>query len=55
MMKELAIGVMGSKSTSFAGYRSSDDERYVPVGVFTVDGSLNYQAPPRSVTTFYES
>jgi hypothetical protein len=51
--KELELEVKGNESAFFVAYRSSDDERYVSVGTFTADGKASYQAPPRSVTTFY--
>jgi hypothetical protein len=52
-IKELESEVIGSESASYAGYCSSDDERYVSLGTFSVDGKCTYQAPPQSVTTFY--
>jgi len=51
--KELAIEVVGSKSDSYAGYRLSENERYVSLGAFDASGKIAYQAPPKSVTTFY--
>jgi hypothetical protein len=56
--KDTLLEIPGSTSTSFAAFRSSDSERYVAVGEFSVDGAgsapgIAYQAPPRSVTTFF--
>ena len=50
----LPIRVTGTEATTFEAYRTSAQERYVPVGTFPVqDGSIAYTAPPGSVTTFY--
>lgn len=51
--KELEIEVWGSDSGSFAACRSSEDECYVSLGAFDASGKFAYQAPPRSVTTFF--
>jgi hypothetical protein len=51
--KDLEIEVIGSQSATFATHRSSSDERYVSLGTYETDGQITYQAPPRSVTTFY--
>lgn len=54
--KDLNIEVSGSNSRLFNAYRSSDTERYILVGNFTVQkGIISYTAPPKSVTTFYAS
>jgi hypothetical protein len=52
--KELMLEIPGSTSTTFDAFRSSDHERYVALGTFTPDAAgIPYQAPPRSVTTFF--
>jgi O-glycosyl hydrolase len=56
--RRVTIVVVGSRSRRFAARRTSDpahgDESYRPVGAFDVrDGSIRYEAPPRSVTTFF--
>jgi hypothetical protein len=55
-VRDLALEIPGSTSTSFDAYRSSDTERYVALGRFApADVIITYQAPPRSVTTFFGS
>jgi hypothetical protein len=52
--KDLTLEIFGSTSTSFEAARSSDDERYVALGKFVPGATgIVYQAPPRSVTTFF--
>jgi len=52
--KDTVLEIPGSTSTSFSAFRSSDTERYVVVGEFAPDNTgIAYQAPPRSVTTFF--
>jgi hypothetical protein len=55
---EMNLEVPGTTSTSFEAFRTSDTERYVAVGE-SAEGTagsargIAYQAPPRSVTTFF--
>ena len=52
--KRLEVQVLGTRSGLFEAYRSSKDERHVPLGKLEVcDGFIEYAAPPASVTTFY--
>jgi hypothetical protein len=51
---EMSLETPGTTSASFEAFRTSEDERYVAVGRFTPGGpGMAYQAPPRSVTTFF--
>lgn len=53
-VKELQIKVLGSTSTSFEAYCTSENEQYAALGNFALrDGVIAHDAPPRSVTTFY--
>jgi O-glycosyl hydrolase len=53
-LKSLQLKVVGSDSSAFDAYRSSDEEQYVALGeIAPRDGRVSYDAPPRSVTTFY--
>ena len=53
---ETNLETPGTTSVSFEAFRTSDGERYVAVGRFTPrDAGIAYQAPPRSVTTFFGS
>ncbi len=50
---QVAIQVIGS-AAKFTAYRSSETDRYLALGEFTLAGDvLHYEAPPMSVTTFY--
>ena len=52
--RPLQIEVSGSSARSFTAYYTSDDERYAVLGTMAVeDRAVAYDAPPRSVTTFY--
>ncbi|MFN2228180.1 MAG: hypothetical protein ACK2VA_00290, partial [Anaerolineae bacterium] len=52
--RPLQIEVSGSSASSFTAYYTSDDERYAVLGTMAVeDRAVAYDAPPRSVTTFY--
>lgn len=52
--RALPISVRGSASAAFDGYRTSETERYAPIGTHAlIDQVLTYVAPPRSATTFY--
>jgi O-glycosyl hydrolase len=54
--KRLDVRVLGSTAQSFEAYRTSESERYAPLGGFAVGGGeLSYDAPGKSVTTFYAS
>jgi hypothetical protein len=53
---EMDLETPGTTSGSFEAFRTSEDERYVAVGRFTPSKvGMAYQAPPRSVTTFFGS
>jgi hypothetical protein len=55
-VKSVVIEVFGSKSKQFKAFRTTEDEKdlYHEIGVFEViDGSIFYQAPKGSVTTFF--
>ena len=50
------VAVAGSRSETFEAFRTTDDEdRYRSVGGFRLDEQdrLRYEAPARSVTTFF--
>jgi O-glycosyl hydrolase len=52
--RPLQIEVSGTSASSFSVYRTSEDERYAALGTMTVKNHIvAYDAPPRSVTTFY--
>jgi len=52
--RPLQIEVSGSSASSFTAYYTSDDERHAVLGTMAVeDRAVAYDAPPRSVTTFY--
>ena len=53
--KPVEVDVRGSSSERFAAYRTSDEaDRYRSLGTFALEGGvLRYEAPPRSVTTFF--
>jgi hypothetical protein len=52
--KPLRIEVFGSSASSFTAYCTSDGERYAGLGAAAIEGHVvEYDAPPRSVTTFY--
>jgi len=52
--RPLQIEVSGSSASSFTAYYTSDDERYAVLGTMAVEErAVAYDAPPRSVTTFY--
>ena len=52
--KDLQIRVLGSESLAFEAYRSSEGEQYAALGRLAArDGTIAYEAPPQSVTTFY--
>ena len=52
--KDPKIRVLGSETAVFEAYRTSEEERYAALGEFEVrDGLIAYEAPPKSVTTFY--
>jgi hypothetical protein len=52
--RALSIEVMGSPGSEFRAYRTADEQPYVEMGTFTLkDSVLSYEAPARSVTTFY--
>ena len=53
--KKIAVEVTGTGSKIFEAFRTTDGEdRYLHVGQFTLaNGSLVYNAPARSATTFY--
>ena len=52
--RPLQIEVSGSSASSFTAYYTSDDEQYAVLGTMAVeDRAVAYDAPPRSVTTFY--
>lgn len=53
--KRVAVKVIGSTSTAFSAFRTSDQaDRYRPVGESLLDNSLLvYEAPARSATAFH--
>jgi hypothetical protein len=52
--KDMDIEVSGGASESFSAYRTSEDGKYFSLGDLPVrDGIVEYDAPKRSVTTFY--
>jgi hypothetical protein len=52
--RPLQIEVSGGRASSYAAYRTSEGERYAALGTMAmVDHAVAYDAPPRSVTTFY--
>jgi len=52
--RPLQIEVSGSDARSFTAYHTSEDERYAALGTMAAeDHAIAYDAPPRSVTTFY--
>ncbi|UCC64253.1 MAG: hypothetical protein JSV36_04145 [Anaerolineae bacterium] len=54
--KRLEIQVLGACGECFQAYRSSEGERYVPLGEFRVRSHVvACDAPPRSATTFLAS
>lgn len=55
MEREVEIGLKGTSHTMFEAYRTSDSgENYHSLGTFPVtDGKIIYNAPPKSVTTFF--
>jgi hypothetical protein len=52
--RKVEIDLHGTKYKSFKAVRTVDNiESYVDIGVYTVkDGSITYEAPSRSITTF---
>jgi hypothetical protein len=49
----VAVQVIGS-ARRYNAYRTSETDRYVALGEFSLDGdTLQYEAPPMSVTTFF--
>ena len=53
--KSIPVVLKGTDAKSFTGYRTSDQEHYQSLGSAKVkNGKLQYKAPPRSVTTFYQ-
>jgi hypothetical protein len=52
--KYINIEIIGSKSNYFLAYRTSNMEKYSYIGKFPIyNNAINYQTPPRSVTTFF--
>lgn len=54
--KQVNVSVKGSSATSFAAFRTTEDEqeRYAAIGDFPLqDGAVLYDAPGGSVTTFF--
>ena len=52
--KPARISVAGAKARRFAAWRTTQAEQYQSLGSFTLaGGSLSYNLPPRSVTTFF--
>jgi hypothetical protein len=52
--KRLAIEVLGTAAGSFCAYRTAEGEQYAALGMLGLEGDvLEYDAPARSVTTFY--
>lgn len=54
--KQVNVSVKGSSATSFAAFRTTEDEqeRYAAIGDFPLkDGAVLYEAPAGSVTTFF--
>jgi len=50
----LPIQILGTGASAFEAFRTSPDGRYAPLGKFKVQaGFVAYEAPARSVTTFY--
>ena len=53
--KEAVVHVRGTDSDQFTAYRTSDDDRYEPIGSYFVNekGEIHYTVPPNSATTFF--
>lgn len=53
--KEIPVVIKGSNGKSFTAIRTSDDDQYVDAGNYKIKNDrISYQAPARSVTTFYQ-
>jgi hypothetical protein len=51
--KQVNIQIMGS-AKHFLAYRTMENEKYTPLGeTHLKEGTLVYDCPPRSVTTFF--
>jgi len=51
---ETTLELRGQSTSAYSGFRTSPDERYVPVAdLIVANGQAGYVAPPSSVTTFY--
>lgn len=52
----LGFNYVEAAQPSFSAIRTSDDEKYLDVGKFKIKNArISYQAPGRSVTTFYQN
>ena len=53
--KNIELTISGYSGTSLNAIRSSNQEKYMEIGKYMIlDGKVNYEAPPGSVTTFFE-
>lgn len=53
---EYEITVKGAQNSIFEAYRTHETDQYASLGEFELNGeTLSYIAPPRSVTTFFET